>query len=167
MSTRATVYVHWVQHNTVKLYHHCDGYVSWLGNRIVDTMITCWGENVIENLFKIGGFEVDDVKSIHSDVEYVYDIYVKHESIKMDDKYQQKTTWRVEVKRWYDEEHILAQDGYEIGNGWSMSNHNRSWDFEKIEKELWKLENRWRDKPEEETVGSLDTDSSFYNAYYS
>ena len=25
----------------------------------------CGGENVIENLFKIGGFEVDDIKSIH------------------------------------------------------------------------------------------------------
>jgi hypothetical protein len=31
----------------------------------VDTMVNCGGENVIENLFKIGGFEVDDIKSIH------------------------------------------------------------------------------------------------------
>ena len=84
----------------------------------------------------------------------------------MDDKYQQKTIWRVEVKKGYDEEHICAQDGYEIGNGWSMMNYNREWNDDKVEKELDKLENRWRDKPEE-VVESVDTDSSFYNAYYS
>lgn len=167
MSTRATVYVHWVQHNTVKLYHHCDGYVSWLGTNIVDTMINCGGENVIENLFKIGGFEVDDVDSIHSDVEYVYDIYVKHDSIKMDDKYQARTSWRVEVRKWYDEEKIKEQEGVEIGDGWSMMNYNRDWNTDKIEDRLSALENRWWDKPEDEVVESVDTDSSLYNAYYS
>lgn len=150
MSTRATVYVHWVQYNTVKLYHHCDGYVSWLGTNIVDTMVNCGGENVIENLFKIGGFEVDDVKSIHSDVEYVYDIYVKHDSIKMDDKYQAKTSWRVEVRRGYDEEKIKEQEGVEIGNGWSMMNYDREWNTDKIEDQLKDLENRWWDNPDEE-----------------
>lgn len=167
MSTRATVYVHWVQHNMVKLYHHCDGYVSWLWCGIVDVMIKCWGENVIENLFSLWGFEVDDVKSVHWDVEYVYDVYVKHENIKMEDKYQVKTSWRVEVRKGYSEDKIKEQEGIEIGNGWSMSNYNREWSYDKIEKDLDKLENKWYMGEEEDTVSSLDTDSSFYSAYYS
>jgi hypothetical protein len=48
-----------------------------------------------------------------------------------------------------------------------MSNYNREWNTDKIEDQLKTLENRWRDKPEEKVVESLDTDSSFYNAYYS
>ena len=84
----------------------------------------------------------------------------------MDDKYQAKTIWNVEVRKWYDEEKIKEQEGIEIGNGWSMSNYNREWNTDKIEDQLKTLENRWWDKPEE-VVESLDTDSSEYSAYYS
>lgn len=164
MSTRAVVYVHWVQYGDVKLYHHCDGYVSWLGNRIVSTMIQNWGENVVPTLFQIWGFEVDEVNLMHWDVEYVYDIYVKHWTVEFQGKNQTITNWRVEVREGYDERSILKQKGIEIGSGWSMSNYERRWDDEKIEQELKLLEDK---EEEEDVVESIDTDSDFYNAYYS
>ena len=169
MSTRATVYVHWAQYGTVKLYHHCDGYISWLGNRIVRSMQENGWNDVIPSLFKIGWFEVDDVKSNHGDVEYVYDIYIGRQSIEFqNNKYEQMITWKVEVRKGYSEDRIKKQQAVEIWNGWSMKNDKvRVWEDEKIEKELNELEDRRWERDEDDAVESLDTNSNIYNAYYS
>lgn len=62
MSTRATVYVHGVQYGTVKLYHHCDGYISWLGDALIDAMNECRWMNVDEWMYWLDYFRLDDLK---------------------------------------------------------------------------------------------------------
>ena len=167
MSTRATVYVRWAQYGTVKLYHHCDGYISWLGNRIVRSMQENGWNDVIPSLFKIGGFEIDDVKSIHWDVEYVYNIDITHKTVEFNGKSEQMVEWKVEVRKWYSEDKIKEQEGVEIGRGWSMKNDTtRVWEDEKIEKELDALEDKRWDKDEEESVDCV-ANNELYNAYYS
>lgn len=127
----------------------------------------CWGEDVIPNLFKIWGFEVDDVDSNHSDVEYVYDIHLKRESVEFEgNKYQPIIKWKIEVRKWYGEDKIKQQEGIELGNGWSMKNDRcRSvLEYDKIEEELREIEKRSNG---EEDVESLDENDVFYSAYYS
>lgn len=166
MSTRATVYVHWVQYGDVKLYHHCDGYVSWLGMNIVRKMTENRWENVVASLLEIGWFEIDDIKSYHWDVEYVYDVYVTHKTVEFEGKIVSKTEWRVVVRSWYDERTILGQEWVEIGSGWSVSDCKRRRDDETIEHELKSLVNPFGVGSDDEVEDSLDGDSNIYNAYF-
>lgn len=167
MSTRATVYVRGAQYGTVKLYHHCDGYISWLGNRIVRSMQENGWVDVIPSLFKIGGFEIDDLKSNHSDVEYVYNIDITHKTVEFNGKNELMVEWKVEVRKWYSEDKIKEQEGVEIGNGWSMKNDTtRVWEDEKIERELSELENKRWDNDEDNSEECV-ANNELYNAYYS
>lgn len=167
MSTRATVYVRGAQYGTIKLYHHCDGYVSWLGNNIVRCMQENGWVDVLPSLLKIRWFEIDDLKSNHGDVEYVYNIDITHKTVEFNGKSEQMVEWKVEVRKWYSEDKIKEQEGVEIGNGWSMKNDKtRVWEDEKIEKELDALENRRWDNDEDDREECV-ANNELYNAYYS
>ena len=89
MSTRATVYIHWYNDNDlmdIKLYHHRDGYVEYLGaelekalekrrknlNKSMKTGFYGNKKTLLQCICEIGGFE--QAYPIHWDAEYVYHV---------------------------------------------------------------------------------------------
>lgn len=93
MSTRAVVYFHHKNEKecnlnyTMKLYHHRDGYLDWLGkalNTIFKTFKKTYENNnsgslreLFNLLAKEGWFEMTPY--YHSDTEYIYHVYYEDE----------------------------------------------------------------------------------------
>lgn len=89
MSTRAVVYFHHKDEKecglnyTMKLYHHWDGYLEWLGeglNAIFKAFKKTYESNnsgsqrdLFNMLGEEGGFEMTPY--YHSDTEYIYHVY--------------------------------------------------------------------------------------------
>lgn len=119
--------------------------------------------NVLTRLFQIGWFEVDDIKSNHSDVEYVYDITVENKLENFRGKDRPVTTWKIEVRWGYGEDNIKEQKSIELANWFDLSDttYNYMWDYDKAERELKDTQ------VDDDVVESLDTDSIYYQAYYS
>lgn len=115
MSTRATVYIHWSDGEMdIKLYHHFDGYVSYLGENL-DKALRKWSKpsnkkNLLERILEIWGFE--QARPLHMDAEYVYhvtwDIW-NHRDEKKDTRIWDHR-WKLECQSGFDEEEILKHD---------------------------------------------------------
>lgn len=141
MSTRATVYIHWWNDELdIKLYHHRDGYVEYLGCELekalekwrkwVNRMLKWkWWNNstLIQCIANIGWFE--QARPCHWDAEYIY--YVNYG---VNDR-----------KAWYD---LRCQSGWDYGedkiklnrkvllcNNWDKKNKKLNW--KQAEKDLW------------------------------
>lgn len=87
MSTRANVIIHWNDWEMdIKLYHHRDGYVSYLWtqlekalerrrknlNKAMRTGNFWWNPTLIQCIADLGGFEL--AYPLHWDTEYLYHI---------------------------------------------------------------------------------------------
>lgn len=88
MSTRATLYIHWNDSDLldIKLYHHRDGYVEYLGvmlekalekrrknlNKAMKNGNFWSNKTLLACITEIWGFE--QAYPIHGDVEYIYHI---------------------------------------------------------------------------------------------
>ena len=144
MSTRATLYIHWHDWEMdVKLYHHRDGYVEYLGRELekalekwrkwVNRMLKWkWFNNhtLIQCIADIGWFEL--ARPSHWDAEYVY-----HVNYGINDR---KAWYELHCQSWnvYGEENIRRQRMALLCTNWEGKPKKLDW--KQAEKELWNTE---------------------------
>jgi hypothetical protein len=134
MSTRATVYIHWAEDEWVldiKLYHHFDWYVEYLGQKLNDA---CMKRNkhknkksLLENILFIWGFE--QAWPLHGDVEYVYHITHDTHSERDDEKNERIriNDFILECQSWFDEEKILQKEKILLSKRRKWEKKNLNW----------------------------------------
>jgi len=113
MSTRANIILEEMG-NHLWLYHHCDGYPSYLGKHLMEFMSTKHKKDyadiydIANELFKNddNGFELTQKR--HGDIEYLYIINIENKTIEciktgFDTEYEDKS---VCVAKYNDDEDI-------------------------------------------------------------
>ena len=144
MSTRATLYIHWNDSDLldIKLYHHRDGYVEYLGvmlekalekrrKNLNKAMKNCnfWSnKTLLACITEIWGFE--QAYPIHGDVEYIYHINY--------DIQNKKARYELFCQSWweYGEQKLLKRKKTLLSmNGYKRS-MNKKLDWKQAEIEL-------------------------------
>ena len=119
MSTRANIILEEMG-NHLWLYHHCDGYQSYLGDTLMKFMVTKHKKDyadiydIANELFKDNydtGFELTSQR--HGDIEYMYIINIENKTIEcikteFDNRYNDKSLCKVkynddeDIQKWYE-----------------------------------------------------------------
>ena len=89
MSTRCNVLVQYESGYRVQFYHHLDGYPEGVGYQLksfLDTTNAMYGlrstSDFFYNLLKIeGGYELEDKKVRHADIDYIYYVDMKKDLV--------------------------------------------------------------------------------------
>ena len=150
MSTRATLYIHWYNDSDlldIKLYHHRDWYVEYLGvmlekalekrrknlNKSMKNWYFWWKKTLLNCITEIWWFE--QAYPIHWDVEYVYHVNY--------DIYDRNARYELYCQSWweYGEEKILKRQKTLLSKNWFPKWFNKKLDWKQAEIELG---NRWK-----------------------
>lgn len=144
MSTRATVYLHRPdEENVLKLYHHRDWYVEYLGVKLDNALKSRKRQvekndykkpwNILKNIVNIWGFE--PTKYIHWDVEYVYHITYTVNNEYIDWKHKVVASYILDWQAWYDENEILKKTKVLLSCKWKRG--DKKLNRKQAEKDLW------------------------------
>jgi len=150
MSTRATLYIHWYNDSDlldIKLYHHRDWYVEYLGvelekalekrrknlNKSMKNWNFWWKKTLLNCITEIWGFE--QAYPLHWDVEYIYHINY--------DIQDRKARYELFCQSWmeYWEEKLLKHKKVLLAMNWYNRRMNKKLNWKQAEIELG---NRWK-----------------------
>lgn len=150
MSTRATLYIHWYNDSDlldIKLYHHRDWYVEYLGVEL-EKALEKWRKN-LNKAMKTGSYwnkktllacitEIwwfEQAYPIHWDVEYIY-----HVNYDIQDR---KARYELFCQSWmeYWEEKLLKHKKVLLAMNWYNRRMNKKLNWKQAEIDLW---NRWK-----------------------
>lgn len=150
MSTRATLYIHWYNDSDlldIKLYHHRDWYVEYLGVEL-EKALEKWRKN-LNKAMKTGSYwnkktllncitEIwwfEQAYPLHWDVEYIYHINY--------DIQDRKARYELFCQSWmeYWEEKLLKHEKVLLAMNWYNRRMNKKLNWKQAEIDLW---NRWK-----------------------
>lgn len=149
MSTRATVYIHWHDWEMdIKLYHHWDGYVDYLGVQLEKALEKrrkwkmkdeYWdkSKNLIECIASVWWFE--QAFPIHWDVEYVYHIYysIEWKRNAKKEKYEHIVNYKLECQSWMDYWETILLEKPKVLLCMKRWNEKKKLEPKKAELQLW------------------------------
>jgi hypothetical protein len=150
MSTRATLYIHWYNDSDlldIKLYHHRDWYVEYLGvmlekalekrrknlNKAMKTGSYWNKKTLLACITEIWWFE--QAFPLHWDVEYIY-----HVNYDIQDR---KARYELFCQSWWEywEEKLLKHKKVLLAMNWYNKRMNKKLNWKQAEIDLW---NRWK-----------------------